>query len=229
MIIAVMCVFEEEALLERAVRSLQKGGVDEVHVFDGAWDGFGGDDEGWSMDGTMEIAASLGCHTHFPDRMWDSQEQKRTAMFHACGAAEGDHVLVFDADEELEGRFGELRPGQHHNMMVRCVGPNDMPGVRGEWPNGDYAPYYKPELRVFAYDGELACLWPGRYRDARGHISAYTGNAGTSALPIVRGASFLHHGNDRSEERRAAKLAYYEREHPRRRQRQQEMWRAQPW
>jgi hypothetical protein len=232
-LIAVMSVFEEEDLMERAVLSLRRGGVRAIHVFDGAWDGFAGRDEeydeGWSMDGTMEVAGRLHCASHFPSGMWESQEAKRTYMFHHCDARGGDHVLVFDADEELEGAFSKLLPGKHHNLMVRCVGPNDMPGVRGEWPNGDYAPYYKPEVRVFAYDPELRCVFPGRYRDSRGHIRPYSDAGGTSALPVAEGVSFLHHGNDRTPERRAAKLAYYEREHPKRRERQAAAWREDPW
>lgn len=227
MVIAVMSVYEEEELLARAIRSLRAGGVERTVCFDGAWEGFG--EHPQSTDRTREVALAEGAALAHADGYWESQQAKRTHMFHHCGARPGDHVLVFDADEELEGVFPTLLRGQHYNLMVKCVGPNDMPGVRGEWPNGDYYPDYKPEVRVFAYDEELRCVFPGRYKDALGHVRAYRAGSADPALPVLEGVSFLHHGNDRSAERKAAKLSYYAREHPRRRELQAAMWRDDPW
>lgn len=229
-LIAVVSVYNEQALIVRAVTSLFAGGVDSVHVFDGAWGGFGGaDGTGASDDDTMPLAGALGCVLHHPEEMWPSQEAKRTRMFHEVEASDDDHVLVFDADEELEGAFPPLVAGQHYNLMVRCVGPNDMPGVRGEWPNGDYYAGYKPEVRVFAYDDKLHCKWPGGYWDWAGRIEPYANAKGDPLLPVVDGVSFLHHGNDRSALRKEQKLAFYESEHPRRRQRQKEVYAVEPW
>src|SRR5215471_15253756 len=213
-IVAVMSVYEEHALLTRAVRSLQDGGISDIHVFDGAWGDFSGDREcGASRDGTVSLAEELGCRIHTRYRPWESQEAKRTAMFHACGAHNGDHVLVFDADEEFEGTLApeDLEPFAHHCLMVRCVVPNDMPGIRSEWPEGDYYAGYKPELRIFAWMPELRCAWPGGYWDRFGRIEPYVGEGvdTASALPMPFGASFLHHGNDRTPERQARKVDYY--------------------
>jgi glycosyltransferase involved in cell wall biosynthesis len=226
MLIAVMSVFEEEELLPRAIKSLQAGGVDRIEVFDGAWKNFG---DGASQDRTLELAQELGCVVHEVTQPWESQEAKRTDMFHLCGAQYGDHVLVFDADEELEGVFPALEVGEHYNMMVKCVGPNDMPSVRGEWPNGDYYADYKPELRVFAYSKHLHCKWPGGYWDFFGRIEPYADYKGSPALPVVQGATFLHHGNDRSPERIEKKLEFYHREHPKRQARQKAEWKENPW
>jgi hypothetical protein len=243
-LIAVMSVYEEEGLIERAVKSLWDGGVDAIHVFDGAWMHFGA---GPSTDRTRAIADDLGCRVHLPptDRRaaysaarlagdttvvygpWENQETKRTAMFKLCGATWGDHVLVFDADEELEGKFDRdaLLEGQHYNLMVRCVGPNDLPGIRGVWPRGDYCADYKPELRLFAWSDALHCKWPGGYWDFHGKIEPYATSKGDSALPVVEGVSFLHHGNDRTDERKQKKIDFYNVEHPRRKAIQSEYWR----
>ncbi len=224
MLIAVMSVYEEEMLLGRAIDSLRAGGVERIHVFDGAWSDFDEDNAlGLSRDATAQVAIERACVWHEPERKWESQEEKRTVMFHQCGATVDDHVLVFDADEELEGSFTPLARGQHYNLMVKCVGPNDLPGIRGEWPNGDYYPDYKPELRVFAWSEYLVCRWPGGYFDGPERIEAYANYAGAPLLPVVGGVSFLHHGNDRSEERRLQKIAFYEKEHPRRAKRQREL------
>lgn len=213
-LICVMSVYEEEDLILRALNSLHDSGVDAVHVFDGAWRDFG---EGPSRDATVMLAGEWGATVWQVETPWESQEAKRTFMFHNCGATSDDHIFVFDADEELEGRFPTL-PHQHHNVMVKCVGPNDLPGIRGEWPNGDYAPFYKPELRVFAYHQSLECRWPGGYWSDDKRIQAYDGSR--SALPEVHGVSFLHHGNDRSAARKRHKREFYALEHPRRAERQ---------
>ena len=224
MLICVMAVFEEEDLLPGALASLVDSGVDRVYVFDGAWTGFG---DGISRDRTREIAGEYGAHVSAG--CWSSQEAKRTAMFWLCGAGDGDHVFVFDADERLEGRFPDLDSEQHYNVLVKCVGPNDLPGVRGEWPCGDYFPDWKPELRVFAYSRSLECRWPGGYWDAGGRIEPYADPSGAPRLPVLDGVRFTHHGAERSPERIARKLAYYRREHPRRAERQARAWEEAPW
>lgn len=228
-----MSVFEEEKLLPGALDSLTESGISELVVFDGAWRGFGyhADDcdaeLGMSRDETINIAEDRGIPVVSFPLVWDSQEHKRSAMFHGCGAQPGDHVFVFDADERLEGRFPDLTPGVNYNVMVKCVGPNDMPGIRGVWPRGDYYDDYKPELRVFAYDPQLECKWPGGYWNAAGKIEPYVGSA--SRLPVVPGLSFTHHGNEREPERIAKKVDFYQREHPRRVERQNAEWRKNPW
>lgn len=228
-VITVMSVYEEEDLLPRALESLLAADAGPIHVFDGAWRGFEDGGDGRSKDRTVEIAKDYGCVVHERFRPWESQEAKRTHMFQACGAHVGDHIFVLDADEEVEGSFADeqLDVGQHYNAMVKCVGPNDMPGIRGEWPHGDYFPDWKPEIRVFAWDQVLHCKWPGGYWDQFGRIEPYLGVG--SALPILSSVRFLHHGNDRTPERIERKIAFYEREHPRRVAIQQDEWNRNPW
>lgn len=216
MVICVMCVYNEEKLLPRALKSLEGSGVGRIVVFDGAWQGFG---DGPSTDRTVEIAREAGCEVWEVDEPWESQEYKRTFMFHNCGAQQGDYIFVFDADEELEGKFTALVMQEHHNIQVKCVGENDLPGIRGIWPAGDYAPYYKPELRIFSHRPNLHCLWPGGYWVGNLKIKAYTGIC-DSRLPIAPTVSLLHHGNDREPERKQQKIDYYEVEHPKRVERQ---------
>ena len=217
-VIAVMSVYDEEALIARAIDSLWAIGVDFIHVFDGAWEGFG---PGPSQDRTMEIAERLGCVAHWRGKPWPSQEAKRTAMFRQCGAQDGDFVLVADADEVWEGRLPEQGEASHMNVMVRCVGGNDLPGIRGEWPAGDYSTDYKPELRCFYWNDTLECAWPGGYLDHDSFIEPYHDLAdwpitGPSRLPVLEGVRFDHHGAARSPERIAQKTAYYQAEHPKR-------------
>jgi hypothetical protein len=221
-LIVVLSVWNEEQMLPGALKSLDHAGVDSVVVFDGAWRGFADPGEWLSSDRTVSIATKWGAHVHQPARPWDSQEEKRTAMFHHCGSAPGDHIFVMDADERVEGRFPARLPG-HANVLVKCVGPNDLPGIRGEWPRGDYYPDWKPELRLFRYSHELRCLWPGGYADSDGRIEAYADYQGTSALPVLDGVRFTHHGAERSAERIQRKIRYYEQEHPRRAARQKRM------
>lgn len=218
-VIAVMAVYNEEALIGQAVESLQRIGVDRVVVFDGAWEGFG---DGPSTDRTCDVALDLDCTVIAGPRPWPSQEAKRTAMFRQSGAKRGDYVIVADADEVWEGILPDEAPAGHMNVMVRCVGENDLPGIRGTWPNGDYCPDWKPELRCFFWNPSLECAWPGGYLDGDNFIQPYNDlhvweTKGPSALPVLDGVRFEHHGNSRSPERIAQKIAYYEREHPKRR------------
>lgn len=220
-VIAVLAVYNEEALIGQAVESLRGIGVDQVVVFDGAWEGFG---DGNSTDGTAVIAVDLvgADNVIMRNGPWPSQEAKRTAMFRHCGARDGDYILVADADEVWEGTLPDEAPAGHMNVMVRCVGENDLPGIRGTWPHGDYCPDWKPELRCFFWNPTLECAWPGGYLDGDSFIQPYNDlhlweTKGASALPVLDGVRFEHHGNSRSPERIAQKIAYYEREHPKRR------------
>jgi hypothetical protein len=218
-LIVVIAAFEEEALLPGALASLETAGVDRVELYDGSWGTFS--DHPLSQDRTVEIARAWGCHIYQPDTPpWHSQEVKRTTMFHLGPRADGDHVFVMDCDERVEGCFPRPLPDGHANVMVACVGPNDMPGIRGEWPRGDFSNEYKPEIRLFRWSPALQCLWPGGYADERGRIHPYRNAQGDSALPVLRGVSFTHHGAERSPERIEQKIAYYHDEHPKRLERQ---------
>lgn len=246
---ASLCVFNEQELIGRAIRSLGPLGVDELHLFDGPWRGgkdgahvFDGADHGASTDHTRgeayTAATAIGVQLviHGSQEPWASQESKRTAAFQDVGLAHGDYVLVMDADEtvtvdaqdtepdEIDGTVPDLREWLEHveppraaHVQMKCVGANDMPGIRGEWPAGDYSPFFKPELRLFRWTDDLECVWPGGYWSQGGMIDSYRTEMGrVEPVQPVAPLWMLHHGNDRTQERRDAKLAYYAAEHPER-------------
>lgn len=226
-----MAVWNEEALLPDALESLNAAGVQmhNVLVFDGAWKGFGqkpGGRSPHSTDRTEAVVFGAGAYwLPSPPSGWESQEEKRNAMF-SYAYQDYDVAFVMDADERLEGRFPDRLLDGHANVMVKCVGENDLPGIRGEWPRGDYYADWKPELRLFRLSSELHCKWPGGYWDADGKIEPYADYAGTPALPVLDGVRFTHHGADRSPDRIEQKIAYYHAEHPERAQRQRAQWLA---
>jgi glycosyltransferase involved in cell wall biosynthesis len=219
-LIAIVPVWNEAEMLPDCIRSTQAAGIEKIHVFDGAW--LGGDGSfrfgktAHSTDGTLRIAEQLGAEVHSVREYWPSQEAKRTYMFGHAGATEKDHLFVLDADDRVLGQLDEkLKPGQHYNCMERCIGPNDMPGIRGVWPNGDYSATYIPCLHVFAYHPTLECLYPGCYLYRGEKIEQYGGDGPEgSALPILQSIKKDHHGNERSPERLAQKRDYYRAEHP---------------
>lgn len=231
-VIAVIAVFEEEQMLPGALESFQHGsGVDEIHVFDGAWKGFS-DDRFASADDTEAIVkcyslahrAPVPAVWHPATELWPGQELKRTAMFHSVRATHEDYILIFDADERFEGKMPPLDEPLY-SLMNRCVGGNDLPGVRGTWPAGDYSEEYIPAIRLFRWNPTLRCLWPGGYEVGGELITVYTESKSahggwTSILPIIQGASFTHHGAERNEIKMEQKKAYYTREHPERTKRQ---------
>lgn len=221
-LLCVVAVYNEEGLLHDAIRSALAAGVDEVHVFDGAWragdsgPAFAAAKQPISTDATAAVAADAGAVFHpAPEALWDDQGAKRSAAFHGCGAVDGDHVFVLDADERVIGSFPTLPPGPV-NVLLRSVGPNDLPGVRANFPKGDYRPTPRPALRVFPWTPDLECICPGNYIADGIRIKPYDGRGG-SLLPLVDQVCIEHHANLRDEDRLAAKRAYYEADHPVRR------------
>jgi hypothetical protein len=187
----------------------------QVHVFDGAWttrDGshpFDGAD-GPSTDDTLRAAIDAGAQVHDCDGLWPSQEVKRTAMFHQAGARRGDQLLVIDADERLQGRLRPLPLQRPALLAKRDIGENDLPGIRGEFPCGDWGS--PAQLRLFQWSRRLVCVEPGWYETKPGHrIVAYARQR--PALPLLKGLWFDHEPAARPPARIAAKRAYYEVEH----------------
>jgi hypothetical protein len=222
-LLCVVAAYNEEGLLHDAIRSSLTAGADEVHVFDGAWragghgPAFAAAKQPGSTDATAAVAADAGAIFHpAPASLWADQGAKRTAMFHQCGAGAGDHVFVLDADERVTGTFPPTIPPGPINVLLRSIGPNDLPGVRANFPRGDYRPTPRPALRVFAWTTDLECVCPGHYIAAGIRIEPYDGR-GDSLLPLVDQVCIEHHPNLRDEDRLAAKRAYYAADHPQRR------------
>lgn len=201
----------EAAIIAGAVGSARRSGADEVHVFDGGFGRFG---DGPSTDATLLHAHAEGAQIHragnFPDR-----GAKITYAIHGMGANEYDHVFMLDADERTEGSFPPhpVR-GQDYNVLMYNTGPNEMPGVRGEWPRGDYSRKPVPRLRMFAWTPNLRCTDSGvYYRQVR--IAPYTktdSGAVVSALPVVQGLRIAHSPELHTEAEIALKRALYEAE-----------------
>lgn len=201
-----MAVWNEQRLLEKALRSFTKVfPAQDVLVFDGAWKGYG---DGASTDDTKAIAEAAGV-TWVRTRRggWEAQEQKRTAMFVKACMWGYSHALVLDGDERLSGKLPTDLPEGHASVRLRSVGPNDLPGVRGVYPHGDYGLEWHPQLRWFRLSPELHCKWPGGYWDADGQVVA------ESLMPQPR---ISHHASAREADRIAAKRRYYAEEHPKR-------------
>lgn len=243
MIVGLICAFEEEGQIGVAVNSLLEAGCDRVVVADGAWqcaDGspFAGGD--WtSSDATWVEAEDAGAEVTLAPRLDDGG--KRDWLLRNCGAQPGDHVLFLDADETLAAAdpLDELRlPSVHACVLHRDVAPNDLPGLGGEWPRGDYGPR-KPLLRWLRWSKSLGCDKPGRYHVAGEPIDAYLVQAlarivdrwdvpaiaqayralrdhehqlepeEASVLPILDGVEIVHDSRPDAA-RVAAKRAYYE-------------------
>lgn len=234
-LLALISAYNEEGLLADAVRSALAAGVDEVHVFDGAWRAAGPTGPAFanarrpgSTDRTGEVARSAGARVHPARRLWDDQGAKRSAMFQRCGARKGDHLLVLDADERVAGYFPDRLPPGHLNVLLKSIGENDLPGIRGVFPKGDYSPKPRPCLRLFAWEPELRCLQPGDYFIGDLRVIPYD-DIGGSLLPVIDQVLIEHHPNLRSAERLEAKRSYYEAEHPVRRDRLEDALVGLPW
>lgn len=218
-LLCVVAAYNEERLLGDCVRSALDAGVDEVHVFDGAWragnlgPAFANAMFAGSTDATEAVAREAGAVFHpAGETVWLDQGTKRTAAFHGCGAGPGDLLFVLDADERAVGRFPDRLPDVSHNVLLRSVGPNDLPGVRAEFPKGDYSEAPRPALRLFAWRPDLACIQPGHYVVDGRRINPYDGRE--SRLPLVTEVCVEHHANLRDRERLDAKRAYYAVDHP---------------
>lgn len=211
MLICVIATYNEQEMIGRAIGSALEAGCDSVHVFDGGWDDYA---EGASTDHTVRVAELAGATVHGP--LATTQAEKRTLMFHLCDATDGDMVLSLDADETLDGRFPEGLPLEHHHVWLQNMAPNDMPGVRLDWPWGDAGTVPFPLLRLFAYSPGLACYTGGVWTENGKLIQPYD-DAANPLLPIVPGMRILHHAHERSPERIERKRAFYRAEHARRR------------
>jgi hypothetical protein len=106
-LIACLAFYDEPIpFLERHVRSVARV-ADELVAFDGAWHGH--------PDGkphspaeqaltikTVALAAGLPCIYYSPQRIWESQVEKRDALMRYA-SARGDWLLVIDGDEYVHG------------------------------------------------------------------------------------------------------------------------------
>jgi hypothetical protein len=224
-LLVVVSAYNEEGLLFDCVRSALDAGVDEVHVFDGAWragragPAFAGAREGASTDRTREVAEDAGAVFHPRMTLWEHQGDKRTYAFHGCGAQEGDHVLILDADERIRGQFPEELPELPFNVMLVSIGENDLPGIRKEFPYGDYSATPRPCFRGLPYEPKMECVAPAWYKWRGQVVQPYVGTA--SRLPVVD-VLIEHYANLRDAERLEQKRAYYLEDHPTRSERVQE-------
>lgn len=227
-IIAIVAVFNEEEVLADCLISMQGIGIKEIHVFDGAWKHFA---EGFaSTDATEAICrgfreAETPVIWHAAERMWESQEEKRTFMFHHAGSTAWDYLLIVDADERFHGSFTEHLDQPAYCLYNKCDGPNDLPDIRTTWPNGDYSTEWIPAIRLFRWHQTLRCLWPGGYERCGVRIDVYKPDRNahggySSRIPMITEARFTHHGHERSEEKLNIKRAYYAKIHPERAKRQ---------
>jgi len=99
MIIALMCVYNEEKNIKKAVESIVNY-VDGVHIYDGAYGDYPCEERN-STDNTINIIKELMLKydniEYFPDMQYDDQIDKRNQMF--TGLFENDIAFIFDGDE----------------------------------------------------------------------------------------------------------------------------------
>lgn len=189
MLIAVLSVFEEEALLPGCLESLE-GKVDRVVVADGRYALFPGE-HGPSRDRTVEIALEFGAEViASPPRGWKGEEVKRTRLAR-CGRP-GDHYLVIDADERLHG--GERLRDLHGDWRIQIYDID----LEREMRLRAYP------VRLFAHRNRLRYLWhcelvtPSGFRVLRTH----------NRVP-GEDAMILHINAHRDSERLRLKEDYY--------------------
>lgn len=216
MVIGLVPVFEEANNIGYCVESMLAAGCDRVVCLDGAYryvDGssfMGGGVR--SDDGTVEVAEAAGAEVIVPDRQPRFGE-KRQMLLEQCGAGDGDHVLIMDADERAVGRLDDL-PDGHACVVFRNLKPNDLPGLRMVWPHGD-AGDVLPHLRVLRWSRGLRFVGFGEFEENGHPVRAYTDKLdGTleqaCALPLIEGFE-IHHVAPASAERVAAKRKAYAR------------------
>lgn len=203
-----ICAYNEASFITEAVRSLFDAGCGRVVVVDGHWTPAFGPPH--STDGTGELVREAGAVWSQPPITWSTDGGKRDAALRIVGPA--DHVLLLDADERLVGRLPELPEG-HACIMLRNLRENDLPGIRGTWPRGDYGPRV-PLLRLLRWSPRLRCEAPGRYLDHGRPIRPYVARVDrvppekATALPLLAGIEIEHYG-DPGGARIEAKRAYY--------------------
>lgn len=172
--------FNEEATIGDAVTSLFEVGCEKVVVADGAWtnpDGsyFGGGTSFYSTDATVHAAIEADAVVLRLEPAAYTDGGKRDAAIAKlplfAGASRGDYLFLLDADEIATGRLDDP-PRTHACVIHRDLQPNDLPGLGGVWPRGDYGAE-KPLLRWLEWSPKLSCSRPGRYRDEAGPVMPY--------------------------------------------------------
>lgn len=220
-VIGAIQAFQEADKIADAVESLFACGCDRVVVLDGAWqlpDGtpFGDSHELLSTDETATEAERAGAIVVYPTGPMYGDGGKRHALIRSLNANHHDHVLILDADERVVGSLdrGNLPTG-HAVVILRNLRENDLPGIRGTFPSGDYGPVV-PLIRWLLWTPGLRCDGPGRYANESGPIRPYVDEIEDwmtpmemCALPILPGVEILHNQQP-SPERVAAKIRYYE-------------------
>ncbi|HEX4521647.1 MAG TPA: hypothetical protein VH063_18880 [Gaiellaceae bacterium] len=240
-VIGTIQAFNEEDAITGAIESLYAAGCDRVVVVDGAWgnpDGtlFGNAATHLSTDGTCEAARAAGAEYVEPEYpFWAGDKSKRDYLLTFGGP--GDHLILLDADERLEGTIDEEAcPAGHGCIVLHNDKPNDL-AIRTPWLDRDVRASV-PMLRWFRWSPTLTCLSPGHYRENGKPIHVYLvealaaaademsplelaalaalrsietklPNKRLSILPIVQGIE-IRHSVEATTDRIAAKRIYYE-------------------
>lgn len=184
-LIAVLCVYNEEALLPACLASLH-GKVDRIVVADGRYKAFPGEG-GASTDRTLDIAREHGCDIiEAPDDGWNTEHEKRTALVRTGGL--GDTYLVIDADERLVG--GADLKFIYGDYQLDVIGVEKTPGRQ-------------QAVRLFAHRDGLEYRWHFGLFTPSGH-AVLLGH--DRILPNV--AHLEHHHHLRTPERVSADKEY---------------------
>lgn len=183
MVIGCMIFFNEAWILERTMRALKER-VDAVIAVDGPYQAFPHDAH-FSTDGSLAIADAIADVVIQKPYHWLDEIEKRNAYLEASKS--GDWVLAVDADEEMQGILPSLSGDAFRIRVLDRKDSIPMELFR-LFKMGEATQYKGTHFAIFQ-NGQLRNNEP---------------------MPILEGASFLHHRSDRPPERANLKGPYME-------------------
>lgn len=177
-------VFNDVDWLSKCLQSL-RGKVKATVVVDGAYEGFP-HEKPYSTDGTIELAKEFADVVITKDTAWANEIVKRNHYIRYI--QDDEWWMRIDADEELEGEFGEPLEGVCYQIMLHRT-DNVLP-----YPI--HALFRKDSSsRIY---GTHHSVWYGRTLLPK-----------LEDLPVYPGVTLIHYNNDRCQERVKAKGIYY--------------------
>lgn len=203
-IIGLLAWFDEPpADLRRAVESHRLCGVSDFMAVDGAY-GLFPEAANASPQEQYDVLDARGCVIHQPDRVWESEVEKRAAMFQlardAFQPSADDWFWVFDADEYVKDPV-DLRP------VLAGVDEDAASVMLDDVPGGGRTGWARPVRKLFRCLPGLTVGPTHSTYHASGKILWGFEECPARDLRLL--LTVTHTTNVRSPSRRAVKLDYY--------------------